>query len=178
MALALSLADAGIEDVHVYESAGELKELGVGINVLPHAVRELTELGLLDELSAVAIPTAELVYYSKHGQRIWGEARGLAAGYKWPQFSIHRGELLGILSRAVLKRLGPERIHPCCHLSAFGQDRNQAWAEFVDKKRAHPVVVPKPTYWWAAMASIPSCAGRFFRMKVRRNGMASRCGVG
>ncbi|MGH2618682.1 MAG: flavin-dependent oxidoreductase, partial [Thermomicrobiales bacterium] len=102
MALALSLHDAGLGDVEIYESAPEVKELGVGINVLPHAVRELTELGLLDEVSTVGIPTAELVYYSKHGQRIWGEPRGLAAGYHWPQFSIHRGEPLGVLHRAVL----------------------------------------------------------------------------
>src|SRR5215467_6557412 len=94
LSLALSLLDAGVEDVHVFESTATIKELGVGINVLPHAARELTELGLLDDLSAVGIPTAELAYYSKRGQRIWAEARGLGAGYRWPQFSIHRGELL------------------------------------------------------------------------------------
>ncbi len=74
-----------------------MKELGVGVNMLPHATRELAELGLLDELAATAIETAELVYYTKRGQRIWGETRGLAAGYHWPQFSIHRGALLGLL---------------------------------------------------------------------------------
>ena len=61
MALALSLRDAGVEDVDVYESTSTVNELGVGINVLPHAVRELTELGLLDDLYAIGIPTAELV---------------------------------------------------------------------------------------------------------------------
>ena len=76
MTLALALHAAGITDVDVYESAAAVKALGVGINVLPHAVRELTELGLRDDLAAVGIPTAELVYYSKHGQHIWGEARG------------------------------------------------------------------------------------------------------
>ena len=55
-ALALSLHAAGVDDVEVYESVGELRELGVGINVLPHAVRELTELGLLDELDAARHP--------------------------------------------------------------------------------------------------------------------------
>src|SRR5438132_6354294 len=79
MTLALSLLDAGIHDVDIYESASAVKELGVGINVLPHAVRELTELGLLDALYGVGIPTAEHVFYSKHGQRIWGEPRGLFA---------------------------------------------------------------------------------------------------
>ncbi len=138
MALALSLHDAGIRDIEIFESASGVTELGVGINVLPHATRELTELGLLDDLYAVAIPTAELAYYSRHGQRIWSEPRGLAAGYKWPQFSIHRGELLGLLHRAVVERLGAERVHTGHHLSSFGQDRGYAWAEFVDRATDAP----------------------------------------
>jgi 5-methylphenazine-1-carboxylate 1-monooxygenase len=138
MALALSLHDAGFRDVDVYESAPSVKELGVGINVLPHATRELTELGLLDELDAVGIPTAELAYYSKHGQRIWSEPRGIAAGYRWPQFSIHRGKLLGVLHRAVFERLGPERVHPGHHLSRFGQDADRVWADLVDRASGEP----------------------------------------
>jgi 2-polyprenyl-6-methoxyphenol hydroxylase-like FAD-dependent oxidoreductase len=133
MTLALALADAGIDDVAVYESASAVKALGVGINVLPHAVRELTELGLLDDLTAVGIPTAEYVLYSKHGQRIWGEPRGLAAGYRWPQFSIHRGELLGVLHQAVLARLGPAHVHTGHHLARFGQQDGKVWGEFVDR---------------------------------------------
>jgi 2-polyprenyl-6-methoxyphenol hydroxylase-like FAD-dependent oxidoreductase len=134
MTLALSLHDAGISDIDVYETVPAIKELGVGINVLPHAVRELTELGLLDALYATGIPTAELVYYSKHGQRIWGEPRGLAAGYKWPQFSVHRGELLGILYRAVRRRLGNERVHTGHHLVRFGHDTpRRVWGEFIDR---------------------------------------------
>jgi 2-polyprenyl-6-methoxyphenol hydroxylase-like FAD-dependent oxidoreductase len=136
MTLALALHDAGLADIDIYESAAAIKELGVGVNLLPHAVRELAELGLLDELSAVGIPTAELAYYSKHGQRIWAEPRGLAAGYNWPQFSIHRGELLGVLHRAVLARLGPDRVHPGHHLCRFGQERDGVWAEFVDPASA------------------------------------------
>ena len=100
MALALSLVDAGLDDVDIYESAPAIRELGVGINVLPHGVRELAELGLLDELLAVGIPTSEYLYYTRLGQRIWAEPLGLAAGYGWPQLSIYRGELLGVLYRA------------------------------------------------------------------------------
>jgi 2-polyprenyl-6-methoxyphenol hydroxylase-like FAD-dependent oxidoreductase len=133
MALALSLHDAGIGDVDVYESASSVRELGVGINVLPHATRELTELGLLDDLTSVAIPTEQLVYYSKHGQEVWSEPRGIAAGYRWPQLSIHRGELLGLLHRAVLDRLSPERVHTGHHLARFRQDTDRVWAEFVDR---------------------------------------------
>jgi 2-polyprenyl-6-methoxyphenol hydroxylase-like FAD-dependent oxidoreductase len=139
LTLALSLFDAGIKDVYVYESAPSIKELGVGINILPHACRELTELGLLDELYSVAIPTAELVYYSKLGQRIWGEPRGLAAGYKWPQFSIHRGELVTLLHRAVVTRLGSSHVLTGHHLARFGQKGEAVWAEFVDRKSGETV---------------------------------------
>jgi 5-methylphenazine-1-carboxylate 1-monooxygenase len=133
MSLALSLLDAGISDVELFESASSIKELGVGINVLPHATRELAELGLLDELYATAIPTAELAYYSRHGQRIWSEPRGLAAGYNWPQFSIHRGELLRILHAALEARLGAARIHTGHHLAAFGERDERVWADFVGR---------------------------------------------
>jgi 2-polyprenyl-6-methoxyphenol hydroxylase-like FAD-dependent oxidoreductase len=139
MTLALALAAAGLADVDVYEAAPALRELGVGINVLPHAVRELAELGLLDDLAAAGIPTAELVYYSKHGQRIWGEPRGRAAGYRWPQFSIHRGALLGLLSRAVLDRLGPRRVHTGHRLVRFGRDgAGGVWGEFAPREAGGP----------------------------------------
>ncbi len=139
MTLALALHDAGIRDVAVYESDSRISELGVGINVLPHAVRELTELDLGEALAAVAIPTAEIVYDSSHGPRIWGEPRGLAAGYQWPQFSIHRGELLTILYRAVVERLGSERVHVGNHLARFGEVNGRAWAEFVDRSSGAPI---------------------------------------
>ncbi len=84
---ALSLHRAGIP-CRIYEAVPEIRALGVGINLLPHAVRELTELGLADRLAETAIPTAELIYANRHGQRIWREARGRDAGYNWPQFSI------------------------------------------------------------------------------------------
>ena len=79
LATALSLQKAGIEAT-VFEAVPEIRPLGVGINMLPHAVRELTELGLQDELAAVGIKTRELVYANRHGQQIWQEDRGLHAG--------------------------------------------------------------------------------------------------
>ncbi len=90
LTLALSLHQIGVP-ARVFESVPELRPLGVGINVLPHAVRELIELGLHDKLDAAGVRTRELAYFSKHGKPIWSEPRGLEAGYKWPQFSIHRG---------------------------------------------------------------------------------------
>lgn len=110
-ALALSLHDAGLTDVHVYESSLQRAQLGVGINVLPHAIRELTELGLFDVLDRGAVRTQQLTYFNRFGQRIWTEPRGVAAGYKWPQLSIHRGELFDALADAVKERLGSDRVH-------------------------------------------------------------------
>src|SRR5512144_1562527 len=106
---ALSLAEAGFS-VRVFESVPELKPLGVGINLLPHAVRELEELGLRERLEAAGVACGELAYYTKRGQRIWAEPRGLRAGYRWPQISIHRGALQTLLLEVARERLGPERI--------------------------------------------------------------------
>src|SRR5579872_5753805 len=115
---ALSLHQIGA-DCRVFESVERIEPLGVGINTLPHAVRELTELGLADRLAASGIPTAELAYYSKHGQPIWSEPRGVAAGYNWPQFSIHRGALQMILLNAVRERLGADCVATGHHLAGW-----------------------------------------------------------
>lgn len=107
---ALSLHAAGIRDVTVLEAAERIRPLGAGINVLPHAVRELTELGLADELAALGVSTGELAYFNRHGQAIWSEPRGLDAGYRWPQYSVHRGELQMLLLDAVRARLGADAV--------------------------------------------------------------------
>ena len=117
-ALALSLRAAGIADVELFEAAREVGELGVGINVLPHAARELTELGLAAELDALAVRTGALAYHNRQGQRIWTEPRGLAAGYRWPQWSINRGLLFGVLRRTVIERLGADRYHAASPIEA------------------------------------------------------------
>jgi 2-polyprenyl-6-methoxyphenol hydroxylase-like FAD-dependent oxidoreductase len=122
LSLALSLHAAGIDCV-VHEAVAELKPLGVGINLLPHAVRELTELGLAEAIAAIAIPTEALVYANRFGQEIWREPRGRFAGYNWPQYSIHRGRLQRLLADAVRERLGPDAI-------AFGSRAGgAAWGE-------------------------------------------------
>ena len=92
LTLALSLHQAGIA-CRVYEAVPELKPLGVGINLLPHATRELSELGLLPALDAVGVRTQEAVFFNSHGQLVFREPAGTAAGYDWPQYSIHRGDL-------------------------------------------------------------------------------------
>jgi 2-polyprenyl-6-methoxyphenol hydroxylase-like FAD-dependent oxidoreductase len=115
-----------------------LKPLGVGINVLPHAVRELIELGLLNELEASAVRTRELTYFSKHGKPIWSEPRGIEAGYKWPQFSIHRGTLQQILLDAATERLGPENILTSHHLNDWSETSSGVRADFIDKATGKP----------------------------------------
>lgn len=130
---ALSLHQIGVE-CRVFESVETIEPLGVGINTLPHAVRELTELGLADRLAATAIPTGELAYYSKHGKLIWSEPRGLAAGYNWPQFSVHRGELQMILLAAARERLGSDRIVTGHHLSAWETTDDGVRAFFANRR--------------------------------------------
>ena len=115
---ALSLHAAGIEAL-VIDSAAALRPLGVGINLMPHAVRELTELGLGEELAATGIPTAEMVHFDRHGNRIWGFACGLSVGYRWPQYSIHRGELQMILLAAVRARLGADAVRTATAFAGF-----------------------------------------------------------
>ena len=105
LTLALALHAAGI-GVEVHEAAAEPKPLGVGINLLPHAVRELTELGLGDRVLAAGVATRELLYANRHGEEVWREDRGLDAGYRWPQVSIHRGTLFMLLLGAARERLG------------------------------------------------------------------------
>src|SRR5919112_5389381 len=107
---ALALHEREIGDVTVLEASPEIRELGVGINTLPHAIRELRDLGLLDALDAVAIRTAELFYLNRQGQQVWHEPRGLDAGHDVPQLSIHRGMLQGVIADAVLERLGAEAV--------------------------------------------------------------------
>jgi 2-polyprenyl-6-methoxyphenol hydroxylase-like FAD-dependent oxidoreductase len=134
---ALHLQRVGM-DVTVFESVPVIRPLGVGINLLPHAVRELTILGLADTLAAQAIETAELAYYNKFGQQIWSEPRGLAAGYHWPQFSIHRGVLQMVLFEAAVARLGTDRVRSGWHLDAVEQDPDGVTARFVDRATGRP----------------------------------------
>lgn len=109
LTLALSCHQAGIS-CRVFEAAPEVLPLGVGINLLPHAMRELTELGLADRLAVHAIETRTLAYYSRHGQPIISDARGRYAGYDWPQLSIHRADLHAVLLAATRERLGEDAV--------------------------------------------------------------------
>ena len=129
LATALSLRAAGIECT-VFEQSRDIRELGVGINLLPHAVKELASLGLLDALDRVGIRTRELIYANRFGQELWREPRGLDAGYDYPQFSIHRGRLQGVLYAAARARIGDDAILVDHQLHEFAQDERGVTATF------------------------------------------------
>jgi 2-polyprenyl-6-methoxyphenol hydroxylase-like FAD-dependent oxidoreductase len=133
LTVALCLHKGGYE-VKVFESVKEIKPLGVGINILPHSVRVLTNLGLQDIIAKQAIETSNLEYFNRHGQRFWSEPRGRHAGYKWPQFSVHRGALQMILFKEVQDKLGIEALYLNHHLSHFEQDKDKIKAFFIDKE--------------------------------------------
>lgn len=110
LTLALALHEVGIE-AEVFEQASAVRELGVGVNLQPHAIKELAGLGLLPALDRIGVRTRRMIYMTRRGQTVWDEPRGIEAGYDVPMFSVHRGKLQGVLYQAAVDRLGPNRIH-------------------------------------------------------------------
>jgi 5-methylphenazine-1-carboxylate 1-monooxygenase len=131
LTLALSLHQAGIA-TRVYEAVGALAPIGVGINLQPAAVRELTELGLAAALQRIGIDVRQLAFFNKLGQPVWSEPRGLSAGYRWPQYAVHRGRLQFLLLDAVRERLGNDNFRNGLRLARFKQDSGRVVATFVD----------------------------------------------
>ncbi len=128
---ALVLEAAGIECT-VYERSAAVEELGVGLNLLPHAVAPLAGLGLLPALAATGVETGALIYAHRLGPEILRRPCGRAAGAEFPQFSIHRGALQGVLHAAVRERLGPAAVRTGHRLTGFTQDADAVTATFVD----------------------------------------------
>ena len=131
LALGLMLHRAGI-DCQVYEAAPELKAVGVGINMLPHASRELCALGLEDALAKVAVTTKEYRFYNRFGQFIYSEPAGRYAGYDVPQFSIHRGDLQMVLLEAFTARAGADKVTCGWRCTRVKHEGKEAIAHFVD----------------------------------------------
>jgi 2-polyprenyl-6-methoxyphenol hydroxylase-like FAD-dependent oxidoreductase len=124
LTLALCLHRAGIA-CRVYEQAAEIRPLGVGINILPHATAELCDLGVLDALERVAVTTREAAFFNRFGQLVYTEPAGRWAGYATPQLSIHRGDLQGVLLAAVQERLGSDAVvtgQACVGVDVAGAD--------------------------------------------------------
>ena len=146
LATALALHAKGIACT-VFEAVEEVRPLGVGINLLPHSVRVLSNLGLQPSLAAIGVETAELAFYNKHGQPIWSEPRGLAGGYAFPQFSIHRGRLQMILFETASHRLPAGAIRTSHALSRFEEGDGFTTLHFVDRAGA-----PR---WWSFVLPSP-----------------------
>ncbi len=109
LALALGLKQRGIAS-RVFEVAPEIKPLGVGITILPHAMRELSALGLGEAVAAAGVENAESAFFNRFGQLIYKEKRGRAAGYAYPEVGIHRGRLHAIMWDAAVRELGGENL--------------------------------------------------------------------
>lgn len=109
LTLALQLERAGI-GATVLEAVPTLAPMGVGINILPHASKELWRLGLQDALAQISVKTSQAVFYNRFGQFVHADPAGLAGGFSYPQYSIHRGELQLTLADVVRERLGNDRL--------------------------------------------------------------------
>ena len=122
----------------VFEQGNEIKELGVGINTLPHAIKELAEIGLLERLDHVGVRTHELTYCNRFGQEIWREKRGTDAGFPYPQFSIHRGRLQKVIASGPARaESANSHIHAGCRLGSWRQDEAGVAAYFFNRDGAH-----------------------------------------
>lgn len=132
LTLALMLHRAGIP-FRVYEAVAKLREVGVGINLLPHASRELIELGLETDLARHAIVTRESCFFNRFGQFIHREPVGRFAGYPWPQFSIHRADLHDTLLQAVIDRVGSECVLTGWQCTGVEQDEGGVTVHFKDR---------------------------------------------
>ena len=133
LAAALELHRAGVE-AHVYESVADPRPLGVGINIQPHSIRLLDSLGLMEPLLDIGVATTSQAFFNSRGQHIWNEPRGLAAGYKWPQISVNRGEAQMALLAAARERLGASHVHMGHHLVDFDAPAGEGVvARFIDR---------------------------------------------
>ncbi|MBT2324340.1 flavin-dependent oxidoreductase [Variovorax paradoxus] len=141
LSAALSLHAAGIP-VKVYEAAPRIEAMGLGIHLQPNAVRELTELGLGQALMAISVGIEKLGFYSIHGKQISTEPRGTAAGYRWPQCAVHRGDLQVLLLKAARERIGEQNIVTSHRLIDFEQEEGGVTLHFVNsetRERLAPV---------------------------------------
>src|SRR6266404_6350407 len=131
LTLGLALHRCGIP-CRIFESAAEIRPIGVGINLLPHATRELAALGLEPALQRVAIATKDATFFNRFGQLIYREPLGRAAGYEHPQFSIHRGDLQMVLLDAFGARAGSDRLLTNHHCTGVDQDETGVSVHFSD----------------------------------------------
>jgi len=140
LTLALALHARGVP-CRVFESVAEIRAVGVGINLLPHAAKDYAVLGLEPALARVAIETTDATFFNRYGQLIYQEPLGRAAGYDHPQFSIHRGDLQMVLLEAFRERIGSDRLATRRHCVGVTQDDAGVTVSFADGSTARGRVV-------------------------------------
>jgi 2-polyprenyl-6-methoxyphenol hydroxylase-like FAD-dependent oxidoreductase len=129
LATALRLHQRGFRP-KIYEAVNTLEPLGVGIDIKPYGVREITEMGLLEEFRRISVEARESIFYNRYGQQIYAEKCGLHMGYEHEQRFVHRGKFQMMLYAAVISRLGPESVVCGARLKNFEQDRNGVTMHF------------------------------------------------
>ena len=139
LAMGLTLHQIGVP-FHILESVSEPKPLGVGINLQPVAVRELFDLGLEPQLNEIGIATQDYGFYTKTGVEIWTEPRGRHAGYKWPQYSVHRGQLQMALLYALFARCGPSCISFGARLSGYAATGTGVGVDYIGANGAQRII--------------------------------------
>ena len=139
LTMALTCHQIGVQAV-VLESVRNMAPLGVGINLQPNAIRELIDLGLEDELGSIGIEAREWALVGRNGKDVWSEPRGRLAGYRWPQYSVHRGELQMLLYRTVLERMGPDAVRTGPRVTGY-RNESQGVTVQVDTRDGGSIVV-------------------------------------
>ncbi len=171
LSLGLSLHQIGVP-FRIFEAVREIKPLGVGINLQPHATRELIEMGLEGGLDKVGLRTEEVAYFSRHGKLIWSEPRGLGAGYQWPQFSIHRGGLQMLLLETLIARCGADVVQMGQAVTGWDKTAEGVSVHLEDRKTGHAHGTVEGDLLVAADGINSTCGRGFTPMKARRIGAA------
>ena len=129
LTLALTLHQIGVP-FHVFEASREMRPLGVGINLQPHGVRELIDLGITEaDLDTVGLPAREWALVGLNGREVHAEARGRFAGYDWPQYAVHRGQFHMLLWRRLLERAGAECVSLGARVTGYRRDGDGVMAQ-------------------------------------------------
>jgi 5-methylphenazine-1-carboxylate 1-monooxygenase len=135
LAMALTLHQIGVPCI-VFEAVREMRPLGVGVNLQPNAVRELYDLGITEqELDRVGLPAREWALVGLNGNDIYSESRGLLAGYKWPQYAVHRGHLHMLLYEKVVERIGPEAVRLGCRVTGYRQNLDGSVSALIESPK-------------------------------------------
>lgn len=133
LAMALTLNQIGVP-CRVFETVEELRPLGVGINLQPNAVRELFDLGFeRSDLDRIGLPVREWALLGLRGQEAYSEPRGEDAGYNWPQYAVHRGQLQMLLLEKVQERLGPYAVVLGARIEGYSQTPEGVTAHVLHK---------------------------------------------